>query len=109
MRAIAEAFEHQEGIRIALALAGIQNPKMRRRITLFWKRSSGGGEAAPGLRRRPREGHPDRTGRPMVRSSSGVRPICFIVKDATRQALGYFYVEDEPALPRPAVVWTLTN
>jgi hypothetical protein len=45
----------------------------------------------------------------MVRSSSGVRPICFIVKDATRQALGYFYVEDEPALPRPAVVWTLTN
>jgi hypothetical protein len=34
---------------------------------------------------------------------------CFIVKDATGQALGYFHVEDEPALPRPAVTWTLTN
>jgi hypothetical protein len=28
---------------------------------------------------------------------------CFIVKEATGQALGYFYVEDEPALPPPAV------
>ena len=34
---------------------------------------------------------------------------CFIVRDSTRQALGYLYFEDEPALPRPAVVWTLTN
>ncbi len=31
------------------------------------------------------------------------------IDDSTRQALAYVYFEDEPALPRPAVVWTLTN
>ena len=33
MCAIAEALSTKDGTRIALALAGIQNPKMRRRIT----------------------------------------------------------------------------
>ena len=37
----------------------------------------------------------------------GIAEVCFIVRDSTDQALGYFYFEDEPG--RRSVVKPLTK
>ena len=36
----------------------------------------------------------------------GANPACFIVRDSTGQALGYFYFEDEPGRPSTAKLLT---